>query len=137
MSETIDRNAMPTHTFDWGLIKWLVSPGSTAGATLTLGEVVILPGQGHSRHNHPNEEEVLYFLSGTGEQVVADGDPFPVRAGDAIYIPTGVFHSTLNTGWEPLRLIAIYNPGGPEEGLRTLADYQQVPAGEAPKVVRG
>ena len=133
----IDRSALPTHTFDWGLIKWLVSPGGTPGAKFTLGEVVILPGAGHTRHNHPDEEEILYILSGEAEQMVADGEPFPVRGGDVIYIPAGVFHSTINTGWEPVRLIAIYNPGGPEVGLTTLEDYREVAPGEAPQLVRG
>lgn len=126
----IDRAAMPTHSFDWGAIKWLVSPSTTPGAQLTFGEVLLLPGKGHSRHNHPDAEEILYILSGEGQQVVDDGEPFPVRAGDVLYIPAGVFHSTVNTGWEPVRLIALYNPGGSELALAELPDYQQTPAGE-------
>jgi hypothetical protein len=35
----IDPNAIPTHTFDWGAIKWFVSPDATEKATLTFGEV--------------------------------------------------------------------------------------------------
>ncbi len=128
--QTIDRAAIPTHSFDWGAIKWLVSPTTTPGAQLTFGEVLLLPGKGHSRHNHPDAEEVLYILSGEGEQVVGDGEPFPVRAGDVLYIPAGVFHSTINTGWEPIRLIALYKPGGSELALTQLPDYQQTPAGE-------
>ncbi len=132
----IDRDAIITHSFDWGIIKWLVSPTTTPGATLTFGEVILLPGTGHARHNHPDAEEVLYVLSGEGEQVIDDGEPFPIRAGDALYIPTGVFHSTLNTGWEPIRLIALYNPGGSEQGLTTLEDFREVPAGETLRLIR-
>lgn len=128
----IQRSELPTDQYDWGIIKWLVSPGSSNDATLTLGEVVVLPGQGHDRHNHPDAEEVLYILSGTGEQMVDDGEPYEVRAGDVVYVPTGVHHSTRNTGWEPMRVIAIYNPGGSEAGLRTLPDYREVPPGEPP-----
>ncbi|MCC7021502.1 MAG: cupin domain-containing protein [Thermomicrobiales bacterium] len=129
----IDRASLPTHTFDWGATKWLVSPATTPGARLTFGEVLVLPGQGHSRHNHPDAEEVLYVLSGEGEQVVDDGEPFPFRAGDVLYIPAGAFHSTLNTGWEPMRLIALYNPGGAERALAELPDYQETPAGALPE----
>lgn len=128
----IDRNALPTDQFDWGVIKWLVTPGDPDGATLTLGEVVLLPGKGHDRHNHPDAEELLYVLSGQGEQMVDDGEPFAVRAGDVIYIPVGIFHATKNTGWETMRLIALYNPGGAEQALRGLPDYRAVPPGEAP-----
>jgi oxalate decarboxylase/phosphoglucose isomerase-like protein (cupin superfamily) len=132
----VDPHAIPTQTFEWGSIKWLVSPESEEGAGLTFGEVVLLPGKGHERHNHPESEEVLYVLSGEGEQMVADGEPFSVKAGDAIYVPTGVFHSTLNTGWEPLRLLALYNPAGAEKALAGLPDFREEPAGTVPTWTR-
>ena len=31
--------------------------------------------------------------------MVDDKPPFIVRPGDTIYIPTAIFHSTINTGW--------------------------------------
>ena len=134
--QAIDRNRVPTQTFDWGSIKWLVTPDSTEGAGLTFGEVVLQPAKGHYRHNHPGSEEILYVLSGEGEQMLDDGEPFPVKAGDTIYVPTAVFHSTMNTGWETLRLLAIYNPGGAEKVLEGLPDFREVPAGEAPAWTR-
>jgi oxalate decarboxylase/phosphoglucose isomerase-like protein (cupin superfamily) len=133
---TVDPRCLPTQTFEWGAIKWLVAPGHTPGAGMTFGEVVLLPGMGHDRHNHPQSEEILYVLSGHGEQMLDDGAPFPVAAGDTIYVPTAVFHSTKNTGWGPLRLLAIYNPGGPEQDLVGLPDFQEVPAGQIPRLTR-
>ncbi len=132
----IDVGNIPTHTFEWGQIKWLVTPDATEGANVTLGEVILMPGKGHDRHNHPESEEVLYILSGNGEQMVDDGDPFPIAPGDTIHIPTTVFHSTLNTGWEPMRLLALYNPGGAEKALKELPDFTETPAGTAPGWVR-
>jgi oxalate decarboxylase/phosphoglucose isomerase-like protein (cupin superfamily) len=125
----VDPDELPTMTFDWGAIKWFVTPDRTPGAALSFGEVVLLPGKGHDRHNHPTAEEVLYVISGTGLQMLDDGEPFPVAAGDTIYVPQAMFHSTLNTGWEPLRLIALYNPGGEEKALLGLPDYTEVPPG--------
>ena len=121
---------LPTVSFDWGMTKWLVEPATTPGAGLTFGEVIVLPGQGHGRHNHPQSEEILYVLSGEGEQIIDDGEPFTVRAGDTIYIATGVFHSTMNTGWEPMRVLALYNPAGPEADLASLPDAKVLAAGE-------
>ena len=69
--------------------------------------------------------------------MVDDAQTFDVRAGHTVWIPRGAFHSTLNTGWEPLTLLAIYAPGGAEEVLKTLPDYREIPAGEAPPLVRG
>lgn len=134
--QAVDPQAVPTQTFEWGAIKWLVTPETQEGAGLTFGEVVLQPGRGHDRHNHPNAEEILYVLSGEGEQMLDDGEPFPVKAGDTIYVPTAIFHSTRNTGWEPLRLLALYNPAGSEQVLRELPDFREVPAGELPAWTR-
>jgi oxalate decarboxylase/phosphoglucose isomerase-like protein (cupin superfamily) len=129
----VDPSSIPTHTFDWGAIKWLVTPDQTENASLTFGEVLLLPGQGHARHNHPESEEILYVLSGEGDQMLEqDGkeDWFPVKPGACIYVPTAVFHSTVNRGWAPLRLLALYNPGGAEKALAGLPDFHEVPAGQ-------
>jgi oxalate decarboxylase/phosphoglucose isomerase-like protein (cupin superfamily) len=134
--QAVDPNAIPTQTFDWGAIKWFVTPELTEGAGITFGEVVLQPGRGHDRHNHPESEEILYVLSGEGEQMLDDGAPFEVKPGDTIYVPAGVFHATKNTGWEPMRLLALYNPGGPEKVLEGLPDFQQVTAGSVPAWTR-
>lgn len=130
--QKIDPANSPTQTFEWGAIKWFVTPERTPNATFAFGEVILLPGQGHDRHNHPQSEEILYVLSGTGEQMVSDGESFPVGAGDTIYVPQGAFHSTYATGWEPLRILAIYNPAGPEKDLEGLPGFQEIPVGKLP-----
>jgi oxalate decarboxylase/phosphoglucose isomerase-like protein (cupin superfamily) len=72
-------------------------------------------------------------VTGEGRQMVEDDDGNPVerdvRAGDVAYIPAGVYHGTENTGWEPMRLIAIYNPGGPEAILRDMPECTTFPPG--------
>jgi oxalate decarboxylase/phosphoglucose isomerase-like protein (cupin superfamily) len=136
----IDPNALPTQTFDWGAIKWFVTPDSTPGAALTVGEVLLLPGQGHARHNHPESEEILYVLSGVGDQMLdVDGEErwFPVKAGDAIYVETAQFHSTINRSWQPMRLLAVYNPGGAEKALEGLPDFSELEPGGLPSWTRG
>lgn len=126
-----------THVFDWGMIKWHNEVRTTGATLLTAGVVILDPGKGHLRHNHPTSDEILYFISGEGEQMVEDerGDAMyeQMKAGDMAYIPTGVFHGTLNTGWEPLRILAVYAPGGPEKVLRELPGTVIVPAGEIAK----
>jgi oxalate decarboxylase/phosphoglucose isomerase-like protein (cupin superfamily) len=130
-------NDVETQLFDWGSIKWM-SEARVTGAGRAAGGVVILdPGKGHARHNHPGSDEILYFISGEGDQMVEDEAGAPqvrhLRAGDMAYIPEGVFHSTVNTTWEPLRILAIYSPGGPEAVLRGLPDCVIVPAGQLPQ----
>jgi oxalate decarboxylase/phosphoglucose isomerase-like protein (cupin superfamily) len=125
-----------TQVFDWGSIKWMSEVRTTGADRFTTGVVILEPGKGHARHNHPGSDEVLYFISGEGDQMVEDADGNPVtkhlRAGDMAFIPDSTFHSTINTTWEPLRILAIYTPGGPEAFLRGLPDCTIVPAGEIP-----
>jgi oxalate decarboxylase/phosphoglucose isomerase-like protein (cupin superfamily) len=135
-SKLIDPAALPTMSFDWGLIKPLVATENTDAPAVSLMHVVLLPGEGHERHNHPGSDEILYILSGRGEQMVDDADTFPVGPGQAVFIPTAAFHSTVNTGWEPLVLLAIYAPAGAEEALKGLPDHREIAAGEVPRLTR-
>ena len=127
-----DPESVPTRVFDWGTIKWLVTPNLDAGIGLTTGEVIIYPGKGHDPHVHPGEEEVIYVISGEGTQTVGeDGEPFAIKEGDAVYIPKNTLHSTYNTNWRPLRLVVVYTPGGAETGLDQLPDARILEPGVA------
>src|SRR5687768_9069498 len=110
-------------------------PRITDGQTFSAGVVLLPPGKAHTRHNHPGVEEILYVVSGTGRQMVEDerGEPMyeEVGAGDMVHIPADVYHETINTGWEAMKLIAIYAPHGPEAFLRGIADTVLAP-GELP-----
>lgn len=122
---------VPTQVLDWGTIKWMSKPGVTGAERFSAGVVVLEPGEGHDLHTHPDSEEVLYFVGGEGEQTVA-GDSREVSAGNMIHIPAGVEHGTQNTGWEPLKLLAIYSPPGPEEEVGDLPECETIPPGELP-----
>lgn len=119
--------------FDWGRLSLTVAP-ETNGAHRFSGGVVDLPsGQGHARHNHPGAEEIIFVISGEGEQMVEDpsGAPITRKVGPrcTIYIPESRFHSTLNTGAGPMQLFVVYSPAGPELALRDLPDFRIIPRG--------
>lgn len=118
--------------FDWGTVKILSEPEVTSAERFSFGMVVLEPGKGHERHNHPGSEEIIFVMSGVGEQMVDDQPPVTVRAGASIYIPADVYHSTVNTGWEPMRLLVVYSPAGPERLLRDIPGCQVLPPGEVP-----
>ena len=116
--------------FDWGTIKFLSEPAITDAERFSFGMVILEPGKGHERHNHPGAEEIIFVMSGEGEQMLADEPAVGIRPGASIYIPEGVYHSTLNTGWEPLRLLVVYSPAGPERLLRDIDGCEVLPPGE-------
>jgi oxalate decarboxylase/phosphoglucose isomerase-like protein (cupin superfamily) len=120
--------------FDWGRLSLTVGP-EVNGAKQFSGGVVDLPsGQGHTRHNHPGAEEIIFVISGEGQQMVEDpqGNPITVRvrAGTTIFVPESRYHSTLNTGAGPMQLFVVYSPAGPELALRELPDFRIIPASE-------
>lgn len=100
--------------FDWGIIHMLAQEKVTGGKTFSFGHVVLQPGKGHVRHNHPTADEVIYVVSGEAEQMLDDEEPVMIKPGDCIWIPQGVYHSTINKGSEPIHLIVVYAPAGAE-----------------------
>ena len=55
-----------------------------------------------------------------------------VRPGASVYVPRGAYHSTMNTGWEPLRFVVVYSPGGNEKVLKADPEVTVLPAGQLP-----
>lgn len=120
-----------TLSFDWGDVKILSCPAWAGGPSMTFGSVVLQPGKGHERHNHPEADEILYILSGEGEQMLDDREPVTVRPGAMIHIPRGIYHSTMNTGSEPLRFVVVYAPAGDGDGQLVEQPDVEVRAGTA------
>ena len=129
----VDPEDVETIELDWGRIKWMNTPSVTGSSGVSAGVVVLEPGKGHETHTHPDSEEILYFLSGEGKQTIADEER-TVGAGEMVYIPSGVEHSTINTSWEPLRFLAAYCPPGPEAVIRDDDEATVFPPGAFPDV---
>ena len=119
--------------FDWGRLSLTVAPEVNGAKTFSGGVVDLPPGQGHTRHNHPGSEEIIFVISGNGEQMVERPDGTPetqqVGPGCTVFIPESRFHSTLNTGKGPMQLFVVYSPAGPEKLLRELPDFRLLPKG--------
>ena len=119
----VQQEDVETQVFDWGRLSWLSEPQVTAAERFSAGVVWLEPGKGHTRHNHPYSEEILYVIAGQGLQMVeleSGKVEKEIGPGTLVHIPTAVYHSTVNTGTETMELIAIYAPFGPEAELRQL-----------------
>jgi oxalate decarboxylase/phosphoglucose isomerase-like protein (cupin superfamily) len=114
--------------FDWGKIYFLSEPAVTGAERFSFGIVRLASGKGHARHNHPGSEEIIYVVSGEGEQMVDDKPAVKVGPGSSIYIPADIYHSTLNTGTETMELLVVYSPAGPERLLREIPGCKVTPA---------
>jgi len=118
-----------TLLYDWGKIHLVSEPKLTGAKRMTCGIVELAPGAGHDRHNHPGTEEIIFVLEGEGEQTVDDHGPVRVTPGSSIFVPIDAYHSTLNTGDEPMRLLVVYCPTGAEKDLRAIPGVQTLPPG--------
>lgn len=78
--------------------------GEGVSQRLTCGHTTIYPTGTTTGHTHSDMEEIYYFVSGEGIMVVGE-DRFPVKAGDACYVPPGQFHTTEQTGILPLTFV--------------------------------
>jgi quercetin dioxygenase-like cupin family protein len=79
---------------------------SIPGREVFQARVDFAPGASFPRHRHPGEE-IIYVLAGTLEYEV-DGKPVTVKAGDVLFVPTGVIHAARNVGKEPAAELATY-----------------------------
>ena len=79
----------------------------------TLNNLVISSTELHGLqstrgHRHEGQEEVYYFVSGTGEMEL-DNEKFPVQGGDVVLIKDGVFHRVHNTSNTKLYFVCVFD----------------------------
>ena len=92
-----------TQILDWGQFQWLNEPRVT--------------GKGHTRHNHEDSEEFIYFLEGKANQTIENEDGVQEKElgpGEMVYIPQGAYHSTINVGDGDLVFLCCYLNAGSE-----------------------
>lgn len=107
----------------------------------SMGFVTLDPNGGQVPwHNH-EQEEIYFVLEGEGEFCLGE-EMQMVGAGQAVAIPSNVFHQMTNLGDSPLRMLYVYGPAGdvmhwrqelegtlPKAGVGTPS----LPAGAAPQ----
>jgi mannose-6-phosphate isomerase-like protein (cupin superfamily) len=72
----------------------------------SVGTSYCVPGKAHTTHAHPDHDEIIYFMNGTGIQVVGD-ESYAVQEGDMVFLPAGVPHSIECTCQQPVRMIIV------------------------------
>ena len=79
------------------------------GSKTQLVIMTIPPGGEIGEETHPDTDQILTFVSGVGEAVVA-GESAQVAQGDLVVVPAGTKHNFRNTGVNPLVLYTVYGP---------------------------
>jgi quercetin dioxygenase-like cupin family protein len=105
----------------------LVGGGSPIQArSFAIGNVVLEPRGGQVPWHSQEQEEVYFVIEGRGEMCLG-GERQTVAAGQAVFIPPGVFHQLTNIGDTPLRMLYCYGPAG------DVAHWRQELSGTLPR----
>ncbi|MGD0303080.1 MAG: cupin domain-containing protein [Bryobacteraceae bacterium] len=103
----------------------------------SLGHVTLEPNGGQVPWHNQDQEEIYFVLEGEGEMCLGD-EKTALGAGQAVYIPSRVFHQLTNVGPTPLRMIYCYGPAGDVAHWRQELDGTLPRAGiEAPRLPDG
>ena len=106
-------------------------------SNFSLGNVTLDPEGGQVPWHNQEQEEIYFIVEGTGEMCLGD-ERQTLVAGQAVYIPSGVFHQLTNIGKTPLRMIYCYGPAGDVAHWRQELDGTLPRAGEqAPPLPEG
>jgi mannose-6-phosphate isomerase-like protein (cupin superfamily) len=85
------------------------------GKNTQLVIMTIPPGGEIGEEVHEDTDQILTFVSGTGEATVS-GEKRKVAQGDLVVVPAGRKHNFVNTGANPLILYTVYGPPEHAEG---------------------
>jgi quercetin dioxygenase-like cupin family protein len=81
-----------------------------AGAReMAAGLAVFEPGEASSEHSHPDAEEIIYVVRGSGV-IRSGGEERSFGPNTVMFNPRGISHQHVNTGSEPLWLFFVYSP---------------------------
>ena len=76
-----------------------------------MGYVTLDARGGQVPWHNQQQEEVYFVVAGEGQMCLGT-ERRTMTAGQAVYIPSGVFHQLTNIGDGPLVMIYVYGPAG-------------------------
>ena len=123
-----DINKLPGRSFPARrLTRNIVGGAAPIQATnFSTGLVILEPNGGQVPWHNQEQEEVYFIVEGTAEMCLGE-ERGELSTGQAVYIPSGVFHQLTNVGDTPLKMIYTYGPAG------DVAHWRQELEGTLPK----
>jgi quercetin dioxygenase-like cupin family protein len=99
-------------------LRWLVAKDRLAAQHCSSCVIRIEPGEKVAPpHSHPNGEEVLYIISGSG-RVLVGSEVAAIRPGSVVICPQGIPHMLHNTGSQEMKVVCFFAPA------TSLENYQ-------------
>ena len=105
---------------------WVGGLSAIQAKNFAVGHVTLDPDGGQVPWHNQEQEEVYFILEGTVEMCLGT-ERQVLRPGQAVYIPSGVFHQATNVGQGYARMLYCYGPSG------DVAHWKQELAGTLPR----
>jgi quercetin dioxygenase-like cupin family protein len=105
-------------------LRWLIDQGTVAAQHCSMCVIEVAPGQTvRPAHSHPNGEEVIYLLEGSG-RVMIDGVVESVRQGCAVLFPQGSIHMLQNSGATRMKVACFFAPASDLSTYKFFEDVE-------------
>jgi quercetin dioxygenase-like cupin family protein len=93
---------------------WLVGKRETGARSIVFNVTEFPAGKVHEIHRHPNCEEALYLLRGSGLHL-SESEPVRQNEGEVVFIEQGEWHGFMNDTDAPTTVIAVFGGVGSYE----------------------
>ena len=106
----VDENEVEALDLPGRRLSWLITPAGVGAEHCSMCMIRVAPGETvRPAHSHPNGEEVIYVVAGSGRALI-DGVVHPVHAGSAVLFPQGQIHMLQNSGGEEMKVLCFFAP---------------------------
>ena len=91
-------------------LRWLITPELLSASHMSVCLIRVPPGATvRPAHSHPNGEEAIYIIEGSG-RVLVNGEVGAVKEGTTVLFPKGEVHMLQNTGGREMKVICFFAP---------------------------
>jgi quercetin dioxygenase-like cupin family protein len=106
----VDESSIESLDLPGRALRWMINKDTVNAQHCSM--CVIEVASGHTvrpAHSHPNGEEVIYIVQGSG-RVMIEGVVDSVKAGSAVLFPQGQIHMLQNNGSEMMKVACFFAP---------------------------
>jgi quercetin dioxygenase-like cupin family protein len=120
----VDENSIEALELPGRNLRWLITKENTNAEHCTMCMIEVAPGETvRPAHSHPNGEEVIYIIQGSG-RVMIDGVVEPVQQGCAVLFPQGSIHMLQNSGDKEMKVACFFAPPSDLSTYKFFEDIQ-------------
>ena len=120
----VDENSIEALDLPGRRLRWLMTPENVDVRHCSMCMILVGPGETvRPAHSHPNGEEVIYIVQGSGK-VMIEGVVEPVKEGSAVLFPQGKVHMLRNTGPEEMKVVCFFAPATNLDNYKFFDDVE-------------